>query len=58
MTDDGHGGTRFPEAAHGGGFGIVGLTERVTALGGELHAGPRAGGGAGWQVRAVFPAGK
>ncbi|MEU2746063.1 histidine kinase [Streptomyces collinus] len=58
VTDDGHGGTQFPDAAHGGGFGIVGLTERVTALGGELHAGPRAGGAAGWQVRAVFPAGK
>ncbi|MBB6074400.1 cupin domain-containing protein [Streptomyces paradoxus] len=35
-----------------------GLTERVTALGGDLRAGPRTGGGAGWQVRAVFPAGK
>ncbi|MEU5569044.1 sensor histidine kinase [Streptomyces coeruleorubidus] len=60
VTDDGHGGTQLPEAAHGGGFGLVGLTERVTALGGELHAGPRGGadGGAGWQVRAVFPAGK
>ncbi|MDF3149127.1 sensor histidine kinase, partial [Streptomyces sp. T21Q-yed] len=41
---------------HGGGFGLVGLKERVTALGGELHAGPR--GGVGWEVRAVFPAGK
>jgi signal transduction histidine kinase len=60
VTDDGHGGTQLPEAAHGGGFGLVGLTERVTALGGDLHAGPRGGpaGGAGWQVRAVFPAGK
>ncbi|MER7402928.1 sensor histidine kinase [Streptomyces sp. NPDC000070] len=60
VTDDGHGGTQLPEAAHGGGFGLVGLTERVTALGGELHAGPRGGvdGGAGWQVRAVFPAGQ
>ncbi|MGI5430011.1 sensor histidine kinase [Streptomyces sp. CA-179760] len=62
VTDDGHGGTQLPEAAHGGGFGLVGLTERVTALGGELRAGPRGGpageAGAGWQVRAVFPAGK
>ncbi|MFI6370598.1 sensor histidine kinase [Streptomyces sp. NPDC050546] len=57
VTDDGHGGTQLPEAAHGGGFGLVGLTERVTALGGELRAGPHAGG-AGWEVRAVFPAGK
>ncbi|MFI7014720.1 sensor histidine kinase [Streptomyces sp. NPDC050164] len=56
VTDDGHGGTQLPEAAHGGGFGLVGLTERVTALGGELRAGPRAG--EGWQVTATFPAGK
>ncbi|CAM5326979.1 putative Sensor histidine kinase YfiJ [Streptomyces afghaniensis 772] [Streptomyces afghaniensis] len=60
VTDDGRGGTQLPEAAHGGGFGLVGLTERVTALGGELRAGPRGGveGEAGWQVTAVFPAGK
>ncbi|MFE6822243.1 sensor histidine kinase [Streptomyces sp. NPDC057690] len=54
VTDDGRGGTQLPAAAHGGGFGLVGLKERVTALGGDLHAGPRAGGG--WEVRAVFPA--
>ncbi|MFK0288595.1 sensor histidine kinase [Streptomyces sp. NPDC090499] len=54
VADDGRGGTQLPAAAHGGGFGLVGLKERVTALGGELHAGPR--GGAGWEVRAVFPA--
>ncbi|MFJ9899376.1 sensor histidine kinase [Streptomyces sp. NPDC091280] len=56
VTDDGRGGTQLPAAAHGGGFGLVGLTERVTALGGELRAGPRSGGG--WEVRAVFPAGR
>ncbi|MFJ8539701.1 sensor histidine kinase [Streptomyces sp. NPDC093591] len=56
VADDGRGGTRLPAAAHGGGFGLVGLKERVTALGGELHAGPR--GDAGWQVRAALPAGK
>ncbi|MDQ1014702.1 sensor histidine kinase [Streptomyces afghaniensis] len=56
VTDDGHGGTQLPEAAHGGGFGLVGLTERVTALGGELRAGPRAG--EGWQVTVTFPVGK
>ncbi|MFI7407773.1 sensor histidine kinase [Streptomyces sp. NPDC049627] len=55
VADDGRGGTQLPAAAHGGGFGLVGLKERVTALGGELQAGPR--GGAGWEVRAVFPAG-
>ncbi|MEU6141889.1 histidine kinase [Streptomyces sp. NPDC047081] len=53
ITDDGHGGTQLPAAAHGGGFGLVGLKERVTALGGELEAGPREGGG--WEVRAGFP---
>jgi hypothetical protein len=34
---------------------IVGLCERVTALGGELHTGPRAAAGHGWEVRAQFP---
>ncbi|MER7375589.1 sensor histidine kinase [Streptomyces lanatus] len=53
VADDGRGGAQLPAAAHGGGFGLVGLKERVTALGGELHAGPR--GGVGWEVRAVFP---
>ena len=56
VVDDGRGGTQLPPAAHGGGFGLVGLKERVTALGGELHTGPR--GAVGWEVRAVFPAGK
>jgi signal transduction histidine kinase len=38
VRDDGRGGTRIPQAARGGGFGLVGLTERVTALGGELRS--------------------
>jgi signal transduction histidine kinase len=53
VSDDGRGGSQLPAAAHGGGFGLVGLKERVTALGGELHAGPRAE--YGWEVRALFP---
>ncbi|NNN36601.1 sensor histidine kinase [Streptomyces sp. S3(2020)] len=53
VADDGRGGTQLPDAAHGGGFGLVGLKERVTALGGELTAGPRAG--YGWEIRAAFP---
>ncbi|WP_405734235.1 histidine kinase [Streptomyces sp. NBC_00028] len=53
VADDGRGGTQLPDAAHGGGFGLVGLKERVTALGGELAAGPREGHG--WEIRAVFP---
>ncbi|MER5217112.1 sensor histidine kinase [Streptomyces sp. NPDC002838] len=53
VRDDGRGGTRIPHAARGGGFGLVGLTERVTALGGELRTGPRPG--QGWEVTAVLP---
>ncbi|NRQ38158.1 two-component sensor histidine kinase [Nonomuraea sp. NN258] len=37
----------------GGGFGLVGMAERVEALGGRLYAGPSAEGG--WQVVAEFP---
>jgi signal transduction histidine kinase len=54
VNDDGRGGTRLPQAAHGGGFGLVGLTERVTALGGELRTGPRSDQ-RGWEVKAVLP---
>jgi signal transduction histidine kinase len=54
VCDDGRGSTQLPTAAHGDGFGLVGLRERVTALGGELHTGPRPGHG--WQVQALFPA--
>jgi signal transduction histidine kinase len=36
------------------GLGLIGMRERVTALGGRLHAGPREGGGFG--VRAELPA--
>jgi signal transduction histidine kinase len=53
VSDDGRGGTQLPAAAHGGGFGLVGLKERVTALGGELHTGPK--NGHGWEVRALLP---
>ncbi|MGW0827732.1 sensor histidine kinase [Streptomyces sp. NPDC002845] len=56
VADDGRGGTRLPAAAQGGGFGLVGLKERVTALGGDLHAGPRPGHG--WEIRAVVPVGR
>jgi len=38
-----------------GGHGIRGMTERATLYGGELSAGPRAGGG--FTVRAVLPYG-
>ncbi|MFG2076615.1 sensor histidine kinase [Nonomuraea maritima] len=37
----------------GGGFGLVGMAERVRALGGSLHAGPTQEGA--WEVVAEFP---
>jgi signal transduction histidine kinase len=37
----------------GPGLGLMGMRERVSALGGRLHAGPREGGG--FQVRAELP---
>jgi signal transduction histidine kinase len=42
---------RFP---HSGGYGLVGMRERVEALGGTLSAGP--GAAAGWSVLAALPA--
>jgi signal transduction histidine kinase len=45
VTDDGP-----AQALRGGGYGLIGMAERVHALGGVLEAGPRTGGG--WEVRA------
>ncbi len=53
VCDNGRAGAPVPYAARGGGFGIVGLTERVTALGGTLHTGPR--NEHGWEVIALIP---
>ena len=53
VTDNGRGGTQLPDAARGGGFGLVGLKERVSALNGDLRCGARPEHG--WNVRAVFP---
>jgi len=44
---------RSPGQTHGTGSGIAGMTERATALGGTLEAGPRPGGG--FTVRARLP---
>lgn len=51
IVNDGAAGT---QPRSGGGTGLAGLRERVTALGGELHAGPH---GSGWQVICQLPAG-
>jgi signal transduction histidine kinase len=56
VLDDGHGpkrrtGKREP----GSGHGINGMRERAVALGGELDAGPRSGGG--FRVRVSLPVG-
>ena len=51
VRDDGRGrGRRLPS----GGFGLAGLAERISAIGGELRAGPRPEGG--WEVVALVPA--
>lgn len=50
ITDNGRG---AGVAASPDGFGIIGMRERVAAVGGTIDAGPRRGGG--WRVRAVLP---
>ncbi len=55
VTDDGRGAAAaILEAPHRG-YGLVGMRERVGMIGGELVAGPRAGGG--FEVRASLPLG-
>jgi signal transduction histidine kinase len=53
VDDDGTGTSAGPRPS-GPGLGLVGMRERVSALGGRLQAGPRDGGG--FQVRAELPA--
>jgi signal transduction histidine kinase len=50
VDDDGEG---VSTMSAGPGLGLIGMRERVSALGGRLHAGPREGGG--FQVRAELP---
>ncbi|WP_405805225.1 sensor histidine kinase [Streptomyces sp. NBC_01187] len=59
VTDDGHPAKpgRGAPVGGSGGFGLIGLTERVHALGGTLTTGPRERDPAmrGWQVAAELP---
>jgi signal transduction histidine kinase len=50
VNDDGQG---VSTRSAGPGLGLIGMRERVSALGGRLHTGPREGGG--FQVRAELP---
>ncbi|MBT2454193.1 ATP-binding protein [Streptomyces sp. ISL-86] len=55
VSDDaapGHTRTRTRHKHHGG-YGLIGMRERVEALGGHLSAGP--GRDTGWSVRATLP---
>lgn len=51
VADDGTAGRTAPARGHG--FGLIGLTERVRALGGTITAGPGIAGG--WVLDAAFP---
>src|SRR5215471_13146329 len=45
VDDDGPGSSTGTAPRSGRGLGLIGMRERVTALGGRLHTGPRDGGG-------------
>ena len=54
VSDDGRG-PRIGDALPSAGQGLIGMRERVELFGGELHVGPRPGGG--FRVRATLPVG-
>ncbi|AWT42774.1 MULTISPECIES: sensor histidine kinase [Streptomyces] len=53
VLDDGAGPDDRPPGDEGGGHGLLGMRERVSALGGFLTTGPRFGGG--FRVHAILP---
>jgi signal transduction histidine kinase len=53
VTDDGRGASAALAGPPGAGRGTAGMRERVAALGGQLSAGPRPGGG--YRVHATIP---
>ncbi|MBP8532099.1 sensor histidine kinase [Streptomyces sp. MK37H] len=55
VVDDGQGGASpaAERSAEGGGYGLVGIAERVEEVNGRITSGPRDGGG--WHVLAVLP---
>jgi signal transduction histidine kinase len=53
VCDDGRGADGADSTSSDGGHGLVGMRERVSIYGGELEAGPRAGGG--FRLRARIP---
>jgi signal transduction histidine kinase len=55
VVDDGRGAAATHVVGGSSGHGIAGMQERATAVGGEVDAGPRPGGG--YRVRARLPVG-
>jgi len=56
VTDSGRGGPVSKIRAAGTGYGITGMRERATLLGGDFSAGPRPGGGFHVTARLPVPA--
>jgi signal transduction histidine kinase len=54
VDDEGQAGSPRPATVSGSGHGLVGMQERLAAIGGTLEAGPRRPG-PGWRVHASIP---
>ncbi|MGW6737093.1 sensor histidine kinase [Streptomyces sp. NPDC055013] len=55
VVDDGRSSSSLSPESSSGGFGLLGMRERATAVGGSIEYGPVPGGG--FRVRAVLPVG-